>query len=675
MTELNTIETPLSSGTTDNPNASQSNTGRNEASAVAAGYPTQHGAPDYAALAQKYGVTLSAQTAVANSTPANAPANSGGTNTNAAPKQLDYASIAQKHGVSLTPAPTVNQAAQSNDQSTPQAPKSALDKVTDVASGFYDQTVGAGVNLVKKLSDDTAAYYKAHPGREYLNAIPGAPIIEAGRDIAKNYLFKDAAKDPQHPLARIAEGIIDSHVATQQKSVETQQAATEALKNGDYKSAALLYAQAQGFGAAAMIPMVGPAAAGIGEHIQNPQDLYRGAGETTGLIASILAPSYIGSKIMPRDVPVAGENVPVRASVAEPGFINQTAEALANKRMLQNFDVSDTQSAARDSIANAATSTVRNPELIAARDALKQGAIGDFNDAIDRATGKVPAGAQGTAVPTIADAIKEGYAQGIPSITKLGGRVIPNIAQIDSAYNTAIAAANGDFGAVAKALNESVSPLFEKASQQSIADGGSSWKEMAEARDAAFRRGDVTEMNAIKAKMKSSFEKVNSTGSFDVANRLYAKLDDINRINDVFKSNAVVKPTPVDFAEQNRTAAGVDAGIIDGKALRTAVRKLNEDGTFKNAGVSQDTVNDLQRLGEWLERSKVKPGMASVGWFGTAGRILKGVTGADRGLAYLMTHPDELKTAIGIAQVGAGVVNNQATHRYDESSAQVVPIQ
>jgi hypothetical protein len=66
---------------------------------------------------------------------------------------------------------------------------------------------------------------------------------------------------------------------------------------------------------------------------------------------------------------------------------------------------------------------------------------------------------------------------------------------------------------------------------------------MADARDAAFRRGDVTDLNAIKAKMKAAFEKANATGSFDVANHLYAKLDDINRINDVFKSSAVLKPT------------------------------------------------------------------------------------------------------------------------------------
>jgi hypothetical protein len=538
-----------------------------------------------------------------------------------------------------------------------------LDRATDVASGFYDQTIGGAVNLVKQLHDDTAAYYKAHPGSQYLSVIPGADIAEAGYDVAKNYLFKDAAKDPQHPLARLAEGIIQSHVDTGKKAYAAQAAAAEALKSGDYKNAALLYAQAQGYGVATGLPLVGPAAAKIGEDVtENPE---YAAGETGGLITSILAPSAVGEQIMPRTVKVAGVDVPIRAAVNEPGFINQTAEALANKRMLQNFDVADTQSAARDSIANAATQTVRNPELEAARTALKQGAIADFNDAVNAVM-----------EPThpLTEALKDSYARGLPGRVSIGGRTMPNIAQIDSAYNAAIAAANGDFGAVAQALNESVSPLFEKASQQSIADGGSSWKEMADARDAAFRRGDVTDLNAIKAKMKAAFEKANATGSFDVANHLYAKLDDINRINDVFKSSAVLKPTPVDFVEQNRTAAGVDAGIIDGKALRTAVRKLNEDGTFKNVGVSQDTVNDLQRLGELLERSKVKPGMASVGWFGRAGRILKGATGADRGLAYLMTHPDELKMAIGLAQGGAMVQANQPTHRYDPDSEQVLPI-
>jgi hypothetical protein len=665
------IETPVSSGATDVPNAPQSgdyasNTARNVASAQAAGYPVQQGPPDYAALAKKYGVGISAATAVQNS-PAAPQSAQPQSMSPANPATPDYAALAKKHGVALS-APQSQ--AQDQGAQNPPVQKSTLERAADVASGFYDQTVGAGVNLVKQLHDDTSAYYQAHPNSQYLSAIPGYDAAKTGYDVAKNYLFKDASKDPQHPLAKLAEGIIDSHVATYKKSAETFQAANEALKNGDYKNAALLFAQAHGYGAATGLPMVGPAAAKIGEDVTtNPE---YAAGETGGLITSILAPSYIGEQIMPRTVKVAGVDVPVRAAVNEPGFINQTAEALANKRMLQNFDVSDTQSAARDSIANAATQTVRNPELEAARTALKQGAIADFNDAIDRAVGRVPKGAEGPegigANNPIIDALKESYAQGQPGkvSVRMGGVVkeMPNIAQIDSSYNAAIAAANGDFGAVATALNESISPLFERASQQSIADGSGSWKEMADARDAAFRRGDVNDLNAIKAKMKATFEKANSTGSFEVANHLYAKLDDINRINDVFKSSAVLKPTPVDFAEQNRTAAGVDAGIIDGKALRTAVRKLNEDGTFKNVGVSQDTVNDLQRLGELLERSKVKPGMAS-GWFGRTGRILKGMTGADRGLAYLMTHPDELKTAIGLAQGAAGVQANQPTHRWN----------
>lgn len=562
------------------------------------------------------------------------------------------------------PEPTAEPTQTPNTSTTSPVPTrstSTWGKAIDAVTGFYDQTVGGAVNLVQKLHDDTAAYYKAHPGKEYLSAIPGADIGLAGYDVAKNYLFKDAAKDPQHPLAKVAEGIIGSGVDTYKKNGEAFQAANDALKNGDYKNAALLFAQAYGYALATAVPMVGPVAAKIGEDVTtNPE---YAAGETGGLITSILAPSEIGSRIMPRTVPVGDVDVPVRAAVENPGIVNATAEALANKRMLQNFDVADTQSAARDAIANAATSTVRNPELEAARAALKSGAIGDFNAEMDK-LGK----------GEVIDALKESYAQGQPTSVRVNGKLMPNIAQIDSSYNAAVAAANGDFGAVAKALNESISPLFEKASQQSIADGGGSWKEMADARDAAFRRGDVSAMNTIKADMRSAWEKANSTGSFEVANKLYTKLDDINRINDVFKSNAVVKPTPVDFVAQNRTAAGVDAGIIDGKALRTAVRKLYEDGTFKNAGVPQETVNNLQRLGELLERSKVKPGMASVGWFGRAGSILKGMTGADRGLAYLMTHPDALGVAISAAQASAGPVANQPTHFYQPESGEAVPV-
>ena len=212
------IETPVSSGATDFPNAPQSSDAdlaRNIASAQAAGYKVQQAPPDYAALAQKYGVGISAVTAVQNSpaTPAASKTTTapGAQSQPAQPAQPaqpgtpDYAALAAKHGVSISAPQTAQDQGISNVHNPP-VQKSMLDRATDVASGFYDQTIGGAVNLVKQLHDDTAAYYKAHPGSQYLSVIPGADIAEAGYDVAKNYLFKDAAKDPQHPLARLAEG-------------------------------------------------------------------------------------------------------------------------------------------------------------------------------------------------------------------------------------------------------------------------------------------------------------------------------------------------------------------------------------------------------------------------------------------------------------------------------------
>src|SRR5258708_33357817 len=165
--------------------------------------------PDYAAIAQRYGVTLSASpAAAAPSAPATAqPA------AQSALATPDYAALAQKHGVTLSPPPVQQSQAQTQGQD-----QSALDKATDIASGFYHQTVGGAVNLTQQLYDQTAAYYKAHPDK----ALPAITNPANYAIDAVTSMFKHAEKDPEHPLAQLARQIVQSHIDTYKKGLEAK---------------------------------------------------------------------------------------------------------------------------------------------------------------------------------------------------------------------------------------------------------------------------------------------------------------------------------------------------------------------------------------------------------------------------------------------------------------------
>jgi hypothetical protein len=108
---------------------------------------------------------------------------------------------------------------------------------------------------------------------------------------------------------------------------------------------------------------------------------------------------------------------------------------------------------------------------------------------------------------------------------------------------------------------------------------------------------------------------------------------------------------------------------------------MKQDGTFAQAGVPDAQVLQLQKLGEVLERSKVQPQLdprfKSMGWFGKMTGAAGKYTGASQVLAYLMTHPDAMSSTIDfVNRANKGVPSAVgATHRYDESSGQVIPIQ
>ncbi len=572
--------------------------------------------PDYAAIAQKYGVTLSAP-------PATAAPSAPATAQPAAQSALatpDYAALAQKHGVTLSPPPVQQSQAQIQEPD-----KSALDKATDIASGFYHQTVGGAVNLAQQLYDQTAAYYKAHPDK----ALPAITNPANYAVDAVTSMFKHAEKDPEHPLAQLARQIVQSHIDTYKKGLEAKGQAEEALKNGDYKNAALLYSQAAGYNTATALPLVGPAAAQIGEHAA--EEPYRAVGETGGLITSIVGPKYIGEKITglaPTTVDIGGEPVPVRASISNPTLANRVAEGLATKEPLQRFDVTQTQPAARAAIGKIAESTVTKPSLEALQQAENVGI-------------KTLTGTDVSKVLSDSDLDK--------SISELVEKQKTNSAASDEFWNNKLRNTQGDFGQAYRIVKDELSRLYKKADAQGMADGegDNAFSKAQREEKAAFRSGNVETEDTAIAKQRELFDKANYPGAYDAVRKLYPKLDAIDSINAKFTARAVIKNTPSQFVK-DLPEGQFDRGIVDGAALRTAVRELKADGTFAKAGVDDARVLQLQKLGDLLERSKVRPDTPPTGWFGKVLQATKNAPlGAGSGLAYLMTHGDALNTAVG----------------------------
>jgi hypothetical protein len=186
--------------------------------------------------------------------------------------------------------------------------------------GLYQNTVKPVVDLAANLPANMLSYYdqKADEagGTGTIAGNVNAMAHVAGPGTALDLLaqlrahptdpvqvLKDAAKDPQHPIAKIVSGIIQSHIQTAQKAWENQKAAytatrqaVDAARRGDYEAANAAAQQADlyqtntfGYAGATALPVLGPAAANAGEDIGEGR-VAEGLGKGTGLIASVLAP-------------------------------------------------------------------------------------------------------------------------------------------------------------------------------------------------------------------------------------------------------------------------------------------------------------------------------------------------------------------------------------------------
>jgi len=683
------IETPVSSGATDVPNAPQlgdaaSNTARNVASAQGSGYPVQQGPPDYAYLAQKYGVGISAATAVQNSPAApaaskvpTAPAAQG--LQAAQPGTPDYAALAAKHGVSISASQT-----QAQDQSA-SAQKPGF--VSTVASDIGGAATGLAklplkvaeyATLSAPSTADEQAIMDARDAQKKAIYQQFKDDFHAGHYAKAFYgltnLFDPHGEDPNDPLQQVMQAQWDS-------SKQAKDRAVEAVKNKDY-AAAIQHA-------VGILPVASQVDAAMENYRKDPSRenlahivtsaipafipaIAKGAG---ALVKNASESGELVNPLAPTNVDIAGQPVPVRSAVANPTLGGRIAEGLATKEPLQKFDLTQTQPAARAAIGRVAEESVTKPSFKELHQAESTGARTitttfdqDTGDLLDE-SGKPIKPAPGQSID---DVITD-------RIQKLAKDAETNAAAADNYWADRLKNTGGDFGQAYRSVKAELSRFYQKADAQGMTEGQgeNAFSQAQREEKAAFRSGNVNAEDTAIARQRDLFDKANGDGTYDAVRKLYPKLDAIDAINNKFTARAVIKNTPPQFLK-DLPANQFDRGIIDGGALRTAVRELKADGTFAKAGVDDAHVIQLQRLGDLLERSKVRPDTVPAGIWGKAAQGVKTMTAGNQ-LAYLMTHADALDrmveylknvgpAAIAVAQTG------NITHRYEPESGIVLPI-
>lgn len=415
------------------------------------------------------------------------------------------------------------------------------------------------------------------------------------------------------------------------------------------------------------------------------------AGATSGLIEGAGAAK---EALSPVTKDIAGVAVPVRSAVENPSLVNKVAEFAANKPALQEFDVMRTQPAARKVIATLAADAFKtNIEPI--QNQLIQSTVDAFKEATEaRAAGR--AYAQGVSIADLPRSERS---------MSFNVDDYPNIAHAEKLQHALSDAINstGDFAGASALVKTQLKPFYDAADEFG-------YNKYAEQADAAWRRGDVEAGDIAKAAKDAAFEKAHGTDLSNPVNAAYAAVDDIDRINKVM--NSTIRNTPATFAKRvtnNHTIN--DPGIIDGAALRKAVRDLSKDGSFGRAHIPEESVRQLDKLGALLEQSKVVPGSTKGTYSGTkalasggagagvavelaqligagmgATTIAPAVVGGsaaayatNRFLGHLMVNPEALNYTVKAARtlssrVIAPAVASGVTHFFNSNTGEVQPI-
>lgn len=154
-------------------------------------------------------------------------------------------------------------------------------------------------------------------GRQTIGQIPAA--LAAVTDVQRGLVGNDEAA-MQRTLERV-KGVGAAQVDELRKAGDRGSAAVERLGLGDLQGAYHTAAEAIGHGAAGVVPLVGPAAAHVGETFET--DPYGALGETAGLLAMSTGPRTVPATVRGTGaaargaVTAAGKVSPLALSVAE----------------------------------------------------------------------------------------------------------------------------------------------------------------------------------------------------------------------------------------------------------------------------------------------------------------------------------------------------------------------
>jgi hypothetical protein len=468
-----------------------------------------------------------------------------------------------------------------------------------------------------------ADYYEKHEDPHNMTAEQVASGLSQNLLLGPAKILKDAAIDPTHPIHQLVKGIIDSHIDTGKKAVQKFQDSIAAAKSGNFDEAERSLSEAQGLGLATVVPIVGPAAAKTGEDIGSGQTGY-GAGEGTGLIASVLAPEAIKSGVRglrPTTATLAGESIPVRAS--QGSSVANAVEKVSADKPLQRFDIEETQPAAKRAVGNIATE-VKNAagERVPALDA--QSALNKLRSAGSKAT---------------------------------------------------------DLGDAAEKVRDYARPVFDKLDELTKNDP-QKFSDLQKQERAAFRRDDFEGAQKARDAQEAVLTKyADQFNAADLKNArsLWRQAGALDDVHDSLNSKSVTGPTPVRFRPQNAP----DPGYISGKNFARQIQALKTDGTLAQAGLTPSHIQALQDLGTLLEKSG---GVQQADLIAKAAKAVKIAAGgpgslgtgylASRILGRILTDPNAATTALQAMKTSAPVASAVGvTHAFNPETNELEAIQ
>ena len=187
-------------------------------------------------------------------------------------------------------------------------------------------------------------------------------------------MAKGAYEAVRHPI-QTAGNIYESHVGQAQKAFEN-------MGQGRYS-------EAIGHGAAALLPIVGPAAANIGEELGKGEDIAGSLGKATGLIAGVATPKAITKPIAKTTEYAAGATL--RPLLGPPkAIMRQTRAPLEIERTILKEGAVTQKSAGRKTAAAAGESTRVADEATKAGVTVPRSDVAQFPKTLDKVQNLTP---------------------------------------------------------------------------------------------------------------------------------------------------------------------------------------------------------------------------------------------------------------------------------------------